>query len=158
MCAEMQSSGGVYHPFTPVDQSPNKGCGMTLDTDMLILGKTVAEHVELSSDVTLTATENRQFSIVMLTKDKRCFDTALYGLNGNHLESGSQAYLLVFGGRGDTLEIELTALGAGTLKIGDESFALTPEWQTFSASVHNSSAIPVSVEGVGAEILTYTTK
>ena len=162
MFVQMEETDGVYSPFVPVEQAPNINNHQTPDTDTLVLGMTIAEHLELSESVaSIQKTANGHFTVVKIDPSSRWVDTMMYGLDDNSLYPGVTGYIHIFdGGRdlGGSLRLSITAAGSGYLCIGKERFALAEQRQTFECSVPYSQLISVTAEDGVAQIYGYSTQ
>lgn len=161
MYLEMQASGGVYAPFVPAEQAPNVNNHETPDTDTIVLGMTIAEHLELSETVRSQTTENGFFTVVGITSSERWVDTMMYGLDDDKLYAGNSA-LLCFFSEDRNLDgnaiLYLTASGGGTLCIGDRRIETGAEAETYEIAVPFAKEITIRAEGGPVRILRYTTK
>lgn len=160
MFVTMSETGGVYHPFTPLDQVPNVGCHDTVDTTTIILGKTIAEHLEVSNTVDLRMTANNQFAVAHITENQRWIDTIMYGMDDNRLPCDRTGYIMVYDeNRNDNgmLTLHITAYGNGSLKVGDTLVQLTSDIQTYDVVTDYSKQISVSAVDTDAYILSYVT-
>jgi len=138
MCASMASTGGVYEPFIPIDQSPNVGNGLTPDTETLILGKTIAEHLEVSDSVETYTTTNGHFTAAYITKGERWVDSMMYGMSEDILKAGVEGQIQFYDGRRNIdghAVLHITAYGSGTLNVGGVSIPLSEEETTYDVTV-----------------------
>ncbi|MBR0353348.1 MAG: glycosyltransferase family 39 protein [Oscillospiraceae bacterium] len=161
MFVEMEEQGGIYTPFIPVDQSPNVNNHETPDTDLFVLGMTIAEHLELSDNTTSFTTKNGHFTVVQISPEVRWVDSMMYGLDDNYLYSGQNAILEFFDDSRDLnglLHLSITASGSGKLLIGEQSIQLSKEDKSYDITLPYSRMITiVSAEGT-AGILSYWTE
>lgn len=150
MFSEMQSTGGVYEPFTPVDQAPNVGNGLTTDTQTLILGKTIAEHLELSDSVRTEITTNGHFTIAYITEGERWVDSMMYGMAEDVFYADGKGLIQIFDAQRNidgNVYLHITAYGSGTLVVGGTSIALTPFETTYDLTLpFNGGSIPFSCD------------
>ncbi len=93
---ELNRTDGIYIPFVPANQAPNINNHITPQTDTFLLGSTLSYHAELNPELDVQQTENYWFSFVDAPAGTRLFDTALFNMNGNTIDAGSQATLIVF--------------------------------------------------------------
>ncbi len=160
MFIEMEATNGVYAPFVPVEQAPNVNNHATPDTNLLVLGMTIAEHLELSDAVQSTKTSNGHFTVVELSTGDRWVDSMLYGLDDNTLYAEKEGYLHIFDtnrNQNGTLFLQITAYGAGTLRVQDQQIELSKEQKTYWIQVPFASVITVGAEGGNVMILSYST-
>ena len=92
----LSETGGIYHPFIPVDQDPNVNNHETPATDTFIFGATVADMVEFNSAVNIQSTRDGWYTIAQAPAGERIVDTALQGINLFFLPEGIEAKLHVF--------------------------------------------------------------
>lgn len=160
MFSSMDETMGVYVPFVPLDQIPNIGNHETPETHCLLLGKTVAEHLELNASASARKTENGHFTLVHLTPRERWVDTMMYGLNRNTLEQGDKGYIRVFdAGRSQNgrITLQITAAGKGTLDIHGSLVQLEKQAKTYEVSVPFAGWIPLQCMDGDVEITSYST-
>ena len=160
MYVSMNETGGIYHPFVPLDQAPNIGSHETVDTTTFVLGKTIAEHMEISDTANLYTTANGQFSIVQFEDGTRWVDTMMYGMDDNRLSSGSTGSILVFDESRNIdgyITLRIRAYGDGELTVGDSTIQLSRKVQTYIIKTTYTKTIPVKAVGANAYILSYTT-
>lgn len=164
---EAMETGGVYVPFVPVEQAPVINPSMTPDTDVFLLGETIAEHLELSDSVQSVTTANGFYTLAHITSGERWLDSGLFGMNDNTLAEGKTAYLSVYDeSRYDEngevqvhiiakAEKEGTVLKA-TCGGVTATIALDSEYQTYDITLPKGDIV-IKPEGGDAEIQTYTT-
>ncbi len=161
MYIEMESAEGVYSPFVPVEQSPNVNNHATPDTDTLVLGMTIAEHLEMSQSVQAYKTKNGFFTVATIQPGERWVDSMLYGMDGNTLYSGQEGYLHIFdpmrGSKG-TIELHICAAGQGDLFIQNQPVALTGTEKEYILTIPAAKLITIRAEKGNAQILSYFTK
>ena len=160
MFIEMEKSGGVYSPFVPVEQSPNVNNHATPDTDTLVLGMTIAEHMELSDSVTAEKTANGHFTIVRIQPSRRWADTMMYGLDDNALYPSVPAYIEIFDDGRNTdgqLAIRITASGSGTLYVNNVEITLDRQARTYELTIPFRKVVPVRAENGTVQIFGYST-
>ena len=161
MFSEADQTGGVYSPFVPVDQSPNVNSRLTPDTDTLVLGLTIAEHLELNdSAVSAEKTENGHFTVVRFERDKRWADTMMYGLDDNNLYEGDSGCIRIFDESRNLdgyLRLSITAAGSGVLYVGEERIELSGQRETYECTLPFSRQIALTAEGGTARIYGYST-
>lgn len=161
MFLEMEETGGVYKPFVPVEQSPNVNNHETPDTDTLVLGMTIAEHLELSDTVRAVTTENGFFTVVLIDPSERWVDTMLFGMDDDMLYPDSDGCLRIFSENRSidgSVVLSVTASGGGVLHVGDRTVETGPETKTYEISVPFANEIAVYAEGSAVRILRYETK
>ena len=150
MFSEMQRTGGIYEPFTPIDQSPNVGNGLTTDSQTLILGKTIAEHLELSDSVRSEVTTNGHFTIAYITKGERWVDSMMYGMAEDVFYADAEGMIQIFDAQCNidgNVHLHITASGSGTLVVGGTSIELTPTETTYDLTLpFNGGVIPFSCD------------
>lgn len=164
--AEAVETGGVYVPFVPVDQSPNRQNHISTDTGTFLLGKTIAEHLELSDTVTSETTANGLYTLVHSQKGELWADSMLYGLDRDVLSTSQDAHLFIFDDSrfsdGQTvLRLYARAGREGTvLRVTNNSavteFPLSAQEAEYSLEISPGST---SLSADGGEIIlrTYTT-
>ena len=160
MYVSMSETGGIYHPFVPLDQAPNIGSHETVVTTTFVLGKTIAEHMEISDIANLYTTANGQFSVVQFEDGTRWVDTMMYGMDDNRLSSGSTGSILVFDESRNIdgyITLRIRAYGDGELTVGDSTIQLSRKVQTYTIKTAYTKTIPVKAVGANAYILSYTT-
>ena len=161
MFVSMKKTDGVYTPFVPVEQIPNVNNHETPETDIFILGKTIAEHLELNESVTARKTRNGHFTYAEITPDVRWVDSMMYGLDDNTLHEGQTAYLTIFDenrNHDGTLNLKLTASGKGRLVIEGFSFDLSEDTLTYNIDMTYKNQITLKADGTPIQILAYNTK
>lgn len=162
MFVQMEATDGRYSPFVPVEQAPNVNNHETTDTDTLVLGKTIAEHLELSESVlSVQRTQNGHFTVVKIDPSSSWVDSMLFGMDDNSLYPGTPAYLHIFDkdrNADGTLTVSVSASGSGTLTIGGETIALDQQRQSYTVTVPFAERVPVSAEGGTAQIYGYSTQ
>lgn len=160
MIVEMQAKNGVYSPFVPIEQPPNVNNHATPDTDTLVLGMTIAEHLELSDSVQSKKTSNSHFTIVTFQPGERWVDSMLYGLDKNTLVQNQVGYLHIFDlnrNVNGNLILHITASGTGVLVVQGQRIELSSEKKMYTIELPFSSLITIQSEGGNAEILSYST-
>ena len=161
MFIQMEETNGVYSPFIPVEQSPNVNNHETPDTDTLVLGMTIAEHLELNQSVEAQKTKNGHFTIARIPDSGLWVDTMMYGLDNNTLYKDSVGYIHIFNENRNVngfVHISMTASGSGTLVIGENECTLSSAPQVFEIETPYSSLISLSAKGGNADIFGYTTR
>ena len=163
---KLAETDGVYHPFVPVDQSPNRGNHSTPKTNTFLLGATIAEHMELDEKVTAQTTTNGYYTFVQVEEGQPLADSMLFGLDENKLKEGDKAKLFLFDySRYDDgkLRVVLTAAAGKegaelTVSSGSETkkIPLTAEAQEYILTFETEPPVFEAVGG-DVEILTYTT-
>lgn len=148
MAVEMADTAGVYEPFVPLDQAPNTGNGLTPETDTLVLGQTVREHLELSDSVSAETTANGIYSVVTLAEGQRWVDTMLYGLDGDSLAAGSEAMLLVYGGREGSMELTLSVQASA----GDAVITVTQAGNVQERTVSGTERVSFALDAAAATV------
>ena len=159
MIMAMADTIGVYSPFVPVDQAPNVNDHLTPDTDKFVLGKTIAEHLELNPGVTARTTSSGNFTFAEIRSGELWADTMMYGLDRDRLYPGGTAYIYIFDEKrstGDGIKLSITAAGDGALFIGDQKLDLSDEEKTFEISVPSADYIEINSDN-GVRILKYST-
>lgn len=124
MYAETEKAGGVYQPFVPLDQSPNVGCGITPQTEDLVLSHFVANHLELSEYAAARKTENGYFTLVHMQEGKPWVDSMMYGLSDDTLKKDKYSCIHIYNEnriRDGQAVLHLAAVGEGTLRINDQT-------------------------------------
>ena len=157
----MEGTGGVYSPFVPVDQNPNVNNHETPDTDTFVLGKTVAEHMELSESVTAEKTENGHFTVIQIQPGERWVDTMMFGLDDNALYAGKDGYIHIFDSRRNidgNLNLTITAYGEGVLNIGGTALQMEAAAKTYEVTVPFKRLISFTAENGTVQILGYETQ
>ena len=159
---QMMETEGVYSPFIPEKQSPNVNNHLTWDTDMFVLGMTIAEHLELSESIlSAEQTEHGHFTVVRIDPSNRWVDSMMYGLDDNSLYPGVEGYIRVFDDDRNMcgfLHVTITAAGNGYLCIGDQRITLAEQKQTYECTVPFSKMIKITAEEGTAQIFTYSTR
>lgn len=159
MFLKMNESKGVYSPFIPEAQSPNLNNHETPDTDLFVLGMTIAEHLELRPGVQAFPTENGHFTVARITKGERWLDSMLYGMDDNMLAESHPGILDIYDGGTSNLDGQLhltvTASGSGTLSIGSETVQLTPEKTDYELVLQWSTSYAVRAENGDAALYSY---
>lgn len=161
MFIEAEETNGVYRPFVPVEQKPNVNNHETPETDTLVLGMTIAEHLELSAFTEATKTGNGYFTVVRIDPKERWVDTMMYGLDDNTLYEGTEAYIRVFSDDRNVdgnLVLNITAHGSGGLKIGERSIELERQSREYEVIVPYQTTVSVQAVGGTAEIVSYRTE
>lgn len=161
MFVTMQDTNGVYVPFVPQEQAPNVNNHITPDTDTLVLGMTIAEHLELSDTVKSVKTSNGHFTIVTLQPGQRWVDSMFYGLDNNTLHAGTEGYLQVFDmerNREGAFILHFTASGKGSLNIQGQRVKLSEEKKNYSMTVAFEPLVSILAEDEDARIFSYTTE
>ena len=163
MLVSMEETGGVYRPFVPYDQAPIVGSKLTPETDMIILGQTIGERMEISDLVSAAKTPNRLYTIVYLKDGVRWLDTAIYGTDVNGLEAGARADIIVYGGREGVMPVTLNIRASRpgtevTVSQGShvETFPITSETETISADFQAGTVTITANNPI--EILDYSTR
>ena len=161
MFASMEETEGVYIPFVPEEQAPNVHNHLTPDTNLLLLGYRVAEHLELAPSVRTGVTANGCFTFAEIQPGVRWLDTMLYGLDGDWLYEGETAYLDAFGGICDgpnDVTLLLTAAGSGSLIVDGQEVRLTGQPETHTLTVSLADMVEICAVDGDAEILGYRTE
>ena len=161
MFVTMEEKGGVYSPFVPVDQSPNVNNHETPETDTLVLGMTIAEHLELNESATAEKTSNGHFTVVHIQPSERWLDTMMFGLDDNTLAAGTTAYFHIFdNGRNidGNLTLTITAYGKGVLNINGTNLQMEDTAKDYEVTIPFMRLIPITAENDTIQILGYTTK
>ena len=163
---ELDNTNGVYHPFVPVDQSPNRGNHSTPETNTFLLGQTIAEHMKKKKKARTQKTGNGFYTFVEIEEGEPLADSMLFGLDENTLKDGDRARLFVFDqSRFDDnqLCVYLTAAfgteGTALKVTSGEQTATIPlsEKETVYKLVFNSGAPVFEATGGDVEIPTYYT-
>lgn len=84
----------------------------------------------------------------------------MYGLDDNKLYPSVPACLHIFDRDRNvdgTLNIDITAAGAGVLNVGGESITVDREVKTFSVRLPFMSDVPISADGGTVQIYAYST-
>lgn len=144
--ASMNESDGIYIPFVPMDQDPNRGSGLTPDTSTFVLGETVFSQLELSDASTVRLTDHETYAVVNIPIGVRWVDSMLYGLDENTLYTDTQAILMLFTHPEDgaTLKINIKAPVAGTAV----SFSQGKHTDTVLLSNSQTVELPLTAEAV----------
>ena len=161
MFVKMQEMKGIYTPFIPVEQAPNVNNHETPDTDTLVLGMTIAEHLETSEYVEVSQTTNGHFSMVKMTPGMPWVDTMMYGLDDNLLYEDTPGYIHIYIENRNIdglIKLRITASGNGNLIVGGSTISLTEQMRTYELSVPFTTLLTMKAEGGNAEILTYETE
>ena len=161
MFVQMEETDGVYIPFTPVEQSPNVNNHETPDTDLFVLGMTIAEHMELNKSVEVEKTKNGHFTIARIQPSERWVDTMMFGLDDNSLYTGVPGYIHIFDesrNMDGKVTITVTAAGNGILVIDGEKIAVSGKAETFEVSLPFKKVLPISAENGTVQILGYSTQ
>lgn len=163
----MLETGGVYEPFVPADQAPNIGNGLTPETNVLILGMTIREHLELSDGIESQTTSHGHFTKVSLKNGERWVDTIMRGLDDDTLYSDKVATVYLLNPDrfdSDEYTLNITARGLNestTMKVEaggvEQVIALTTAVQTYTLRLPVSQA-NITLSSGNAEILSYTTE
>ena len=138
MSVIMQTTGGIYNPFTPIDQSPNVGNGPTPDTSVFVLGYKIAEQMELNDSVQSKTTTNGHYTIVHISEGERWVDSMMYGINRQKLHAESEASLLIFDESriiDGYVHLSISAYGSGTLNINGTEIQLSPTETNYDITV-----------------------
>ncbi len=144
MYVETVKTGGVYRPFVPVDQAPNTGCGATTEADYLVLGQSIAPHLELSASAERRDTANGVYTLVKLPEGQRWVDTMLYGMDENILRKNVTGELRRFDGYTGETEITMRLRGKAGTEVrlrsdnGTSTITLSGQEETFSAVTRGS--------------------
>lgn len=167
LIVSLNMTDGVYKPFVPVDQAPNRGNHSTPKTNTFLLGATIAEHIELSKDVTAQETENKLFTLAQAEEGKPLADSMLFGLDENLLAEGNQAKLYIFDeSRFDDGKLKLIVSAAAkkegtTLEVTSGgkkgTIHLSTEVQDYELTFESGTPVFDAVGG-DVEILTYRTE
>ena len=160
MFIKTEETDGVYVPFKPVEQSPNVNNHETPDTDLFVLGMTIAEHLELDESVEAEKTKNGHFTIARIQPSQRWVDSMMYGLDDNALYPGIPGVIHIFDDDRNIdgkVTIHLTASGNGILTVGEERIAVNGQEQTYEVTIPFRKVIPLSAENGTILILSYTT-
>lgn len=110
MVSAMVETDGVYKPFVPIDQNPNKNNGLTPETNVFVLGETVLNGLELSPAVEMKKTGNGIYALLTIPEGERWVDSMLYGLTDAILYPAKEGRLFVFKAcpEGSMLHLQLT--------------------------------------------------
>ena len=161
MFIQMEETDGVYVPFKPVEQSPNVNNHETPDTDVFVLGMTIAEHLELDESVDAEKTKNGHFTIARIEPSRRWVDSMMYGLDDNALYPGISGTIHIFDEDRNIdgkVTINLTVSGNGILSVGEERITVSGQNQTYEVTIPYRKMIPVSAENGTIQILGYSTR
>ncbi len=161
MFIQMEETNGIYAPFIPVEQSPNINNHKTPSTNTFILGKTIAEHLELSDTTSKKSTSNNHFTIVYIQDATRWVDSMMYGLDDNTLYNGSVGYIHIFNDDRNidgNLYLIIAATGRGRLLVDGTAIELNSQESSYEISVPYKSLITLQAENGNVEIISYTTK
>ena len=159
MFVKMEESNGIYSPFIPIEQAPNVNNHLTTDTDTFVLGKTIAELLEVSDTVQATPTANGHFTVVKTTPGTRWVDSMLYGMDDNTLYNGKTAYLHIFREDrtpGELMNLTISASGDSNIQINGQSFPLTPERSAFVFNMQYSPDVTITAENGDVQIYSYS--
>lgn len=156
----MKDTDGFYSPFVPVEQAPNVHNHETPDTDRFVLGKTIAEHLELNESVTVHKTQNGHFSFLTIDPEERWADTIMFGLDDDFLYDGVNGYVMILNENRNLdgkMVITLSARGDGILDVGGARIELTENKRDYEITLPYDRYIDLREEGGTAEILSYFT-
>ena len=160
MFLRMKDTDGFYSPFVPVEQAPNVHNHETPDTDRFVLGKTIAEHLELNGSVTVHKTQNGHFSFLTIDPEERWADTIMFGLDDDFLYDGVNGYVMILNENRNLdgkMVITLSARGDGILDVGGARIELTENKHDYEITLPYDRYIDLKEEGGTAEILSYFT-
>lgn len=155
----MNKTQGIYSPFVPIDQAPNLNNHETPDTDLFVLGMTIAQHLELSDTVEAKTTTHGHFTVAQITPGQRWVDTMMYGMNRNVLAEETDGAIRIFDERRNVdghLVLHITASGNGTLNVGGEQLTLSSAPVTYDVTLPFANRVDIRASG-SVEILSYTT-
>ena len=158
---EALETGGIYTPFVPIEQAPNAHNHETPDTDTLVLGMTVAEHLELSDSVTAEITANGHFTVARIPDSERWLDSMMYGMDDDNLYAGSSGTISIFDEHRNLdgmLHLRFTASGNGTLQVDGQEIELTSELKDYEIDVPFKKQITVKALDADAVITSYSTR
>ena len=158
---QMEETGGVYSPFVPVEQAPNVHNHKTPDTDTLVLGMTIAEHMEWNRSASARTTENGHFTILTIDPSKRWVDTMMYGLDDDTLYPDVGGYIHIYDQNrniGGNIYLTITASGNGKLKIGSKTISLESQEKSYEVTIPFSEYISLTAEDKAVNIKSYSTK
>ena len=162
MFVKMEESNGVYHPFVPVEQAPNIHNHKTPETDTIVLGQTIAEHLVLSDHTSSQKTKNGYYTVVTIEPDMPWVDSMMYGLNDNTLQPDTNGYIRFFNeslkDKDGNVTIRLTASGSGTLNIGSQAIELTSQAMEYEITLPYQMIITMKVENGSADFAQYEIK
>ncbi len=161
MFLQMKETDGFYTPFVPVEQAPNVHNHATPETDRFVLGKTVAEHMELNESVTEHTTQNGHFSFLLIDPEKRWVDTIIFGLDEDSLYEGVNGYVMILNENRNLdgkMVITLTAAGSGILDVSGARLELTENERRYEITLPYDRYIDLKAEGGTARILSYYTE
>ncbi len=162
MYVQMSKSGGVYRPFIPTQQAPNVRSHETNEADTLVLGITIAEHLELSDSVTAQPTANGHFTVASITPGEPWVDTMMYGMDDNNLVQDTTCRIRVFSENRNIdgkLLLTITASGAGTtLNVGGQKVALDDSRRSYDFELPFGQIIEIVAENGDAKVYSYTTQ
>ena len=161
MYIQTEMDNGIYTPFIPVEQAPNVNNHETPDTDLFVLGMTIAEHLELDESVDAETTKNGHFTVARIQPGRRWVDTMMYGLDDNALYPGISGSIHVFDNDRNIdgkITIELTASGNGVLSVGEEKIPVSGQEQNYEVTIPFREVIPVSAENGTIRIHSYSTR
>ena len=156
----MKDSKGIYEPFVPLDQSPNVNNHETPDTALFVLGKTIAEHLELSDRVKSQKTKNGHFCFAEITPGERWADSMFYGLDDNTLFPETDCALMIWDEdrfSNGKIHLTFTARGDGILFVDGNRFDVNQEEKTFEADLDYDQYIDFRAYSAPVEILSYST-
>ena len=160
MFLQMKETDGYYAPFVPVEQAPNVHNHETPDTNRFVLGKTIAEHLELNDSVSVQKTKNGHFSFLQIDPSERWADTIMFGLDDDYLYEDVDAYVMVLNENRNLdgkMVITLTAKGDGILDVGGARLELTENERHYEITLPYDRYIDLKEEGGTAEIISYFT-
>ena len=160
MFLRMKDTDGFYSPFVPVEQAPNVHNHETPDTDRFVLGKTIAEHLELNESVTVQKTQNGHFSFLTIDPEKRWADSIMFGLDDDFLYDGVNGYVMILNENRNLdgkMVFTFSARGSGILDVGGARIELTENKRDYEITLPYDRYIDLREEGGTAEILSYFT-
>ena len=161
MYVSMQDTGGLYIPFIPVDQSPNIHNHETTDTDLFVLGMTIAEHMELSDSTDARTTTNGNFTVARIDPSKRWVDSMMFGLDKNALKTDTPAQIRIYDSNRNidgNLILNITVSGNGTLVIGENQLKPEGKTKTFTLTLPFKNTVNMKAEGATVQVLSYSTQ
>ena len=141
MYVETQANGGVYRPFVPMDQAPNEGNLSTPEAEYLVLGQSIAPHLELNDSVSPVDTANDIYTLVRLTPGQRWVDTMLYGMDEDILRQDVVGELCRFDGLEGPWELKMRVEGSAGAELtiywdeGSQTVTLSGDRETFTVPV-----------------------
>ena len=161
MFIQMENTDGVYRPFVPAAQAPNVNNHETPETDTLVLGMTISDHLELNKSVAFQTTKNGHFTIAKIMPGYRWVDTMMYGLDDQSLYPGNPGYIHVFDDHrniGGSIILNITAYGNGILAVDGQEITVQPKAETYEIVLPFKKVISVQAKGGPVQILQYTTR